>query len=56
MRGTEGGRRQLGVHKFSLKVGGFQAQLKETSLKKIFRSSREEKGQAVKPLRGCCVL
>lgn len=43
MRETEGGRWQLGVSKFSLKVDGFQTQLKENSLKTSFGAVERKK-------------
>lgn len=55
MRETEGGRWQLGVSKFSLKVDGFQTQLKENSSKRSF-GAVEKKGGALKPLQNLCVL
>lgn len=42
-RETEGGRWQLGVSKFSLKVDDFQTQLEENSLKRSFGAVEREK-------------
>lgn len=55
MRESGGGRWQLGVSKFSLKVDGFQTQLKENSSERSF-GAVEKKGGALKPLQGSCVL
>lgn len=43
MRETQGGRWQLDVSKFSLRVDGFQTQLKENSLKTYFRAVERKK-------------
>lgn len=43
LRETEGGRWQLGVSKFSLKVDDFQTQLEENSLKRSFGAVEREK-------------
>lgn len=43
LRETEGGTRQLGVSKFSLKVGDFQTQLEENSLKRSSGAAEREK-------------
>lgn len=55
MRETEEDRWQLGVTKFSLKVDGFQTQLKENFLKTSF-GAVERKEETLNPLQGCCVL